>query len=363
MIFSPHDLFPGQTLVIWPRWAREYLALNKAGGEWMGGTEADISCHMPSPINPIYPLEEISSVDELMEIAVGVEHEAAARYESLAKIMENQGEAPLAATFRELAELERVHETGLGSWARREGRASPSPTLFAWHFPETFAWEDAGGVPPSPYQALSTAVDNEEKAFSFYTYLAAMAHARSDIRQRAEALAREELNHVAQLRRLRRRAYHRQAGEWQAGKLRGKRAAVSTLSELRRMAWGLETGSAQLAILAAKCLDDAGLTTGAIVIRQAKEQTERSLAMLAEDKSPLPGSPAVEAARGSGLLAPGALTSNGALALCERDAQEVLDVYLTIAEQAKDEVLLHAAQHLAETAMARLALIRSLIVP
>jgi hypothetical protein len=51
------------------------------------------------------------------------------------------------------------------------------------------------------------AVRNEERAFAFWSYVAAHAEA-PEIRRAAEAMAHEELGHVSILRRERRKAYH-----------------------------------------------------------------------------------------------------------------------------------------------------------
>ena len=59
----------------------------------------------------------------------------------------------------------------------------------------------------SAYRALSMAVRNEERAFAFWSYVAAHA-GDADIRHAAETMAHEELGHVATLRRERRSAFH-----------------------------------------------------------------------------------------------------------------------------------------------------------
>src|SRR5690606_12726414 len=90
-------------------------------------------------------------------------------------------------------------------------QATGQPRATIVHPPEAvFDDEGAGLVAPdmlSAYRAFSMAVRNEERAFVFWTYVA--AHAKSDeIRSAAERMAREELGHVAKLRAERRRAFH-----------------------------------------------------------------------------------------------------------------------------------------------------------
>lgn len=309
---------------------------------------------MKPAINPLYPVTRLASVDDLMDIAVGLEEEAALRYEQLAARMAASGEADLAAVFRTLADLERRHERGLAAWAERDGGRPPRPVSFRWHLPETFG-DEAESEPLDPYRALAIAVRNEERAFAFYTYLAALAADDEALRARAEALAREELNHVAQLRQLRRRAWHLRGGHTEAEPIR-------TLARLRRVAHGLEGASAEIAALAARALADNGHPEGALLLRTAAAECRRrsdGLTTLPAGECGAPGSPSAEAARAAGVLAPGHLTADGALRLACRDAEEVLELYLAVADAAGDEALLFEAQAFSETALARLALIRA----
>ncbi|MGE5514473.1 MAG: ferritin family protein [Bacteroidota bacterium] len=293
---------------------------------------------MRKPLNPDWPIPDVRSVDELMNIAVAMEAEAANRYGQLARRVESRGQAELAELFTRLAQLERDHQRGLEGWAGREGRSQPTPTQFSWQLPETFG-DDADERPLDPYLALAVAVRNEERAFAFYTYLAALCAGDRELRTRAEALAREELKHVALLRGMRRRAFHNRAP-------RTPTARIETIDDLRRLARGLEAGSAQLGRLLAAAL--AGHPAADLLARPAAEA------------GTLPASSTVDHARRDGRLAPGALPTAQLLHLALSDAQEVLDTYLSIAESTSQEDVLGEAQRLGEQAMARLALIRSL---
>lgn len=310
---------------------------------------------MKPVINPLYPIAAIGSVDELMAIAVGMEHEAAARYEQLARAMAERGEAELATLFSGLAELEREHETGLGRWADREGRAKPLPAAFAWRLPETFGDEAEGtrAHTLTPYRALGIAVRNEERAFTFYSYLAAMAE-DPVIRLRAEALAREELDHVHQLRVLRRRAFHMGRGIPRAPRRARDEAEFASLVQ------GLEQSSAELDEGVAANLDANGETIAAAMLR-AQAGAARLRASHFGYARPGQGSAAAEGSRAAGLLAPGALTTPGALKLALRNAEEVVEAYMATADHASEDGLLRQAQTLAEEAMARLAVVRSLM--
>ncbi|MCR6630563.1 MAG: ferritin family protein [Magnetospirillum sp.] len=310
---------------------------------------------MPPPINPLYPLRRIGSIDELMGLAIAMEREAADRYGQLAQAMRAQGEGDLAELFLRLAELERDHQNGLGRWADREGRVPSEPEI-SWRLPETFG--DEGGLASlTPYRALGLAVANEERAFAFYTYLAALAE-HPDIQRRAEALAREELNHLQTLRRMRRRAFHAQRGA-QGGEREGLPRPRDS-AHFAALVHGLETASAQVDEEASHRLHAEGDAEAAAVLMQVA-MADRRRAGPQVDAASAPASPSVEAARRAGLLEPAALSTAGALQLSLRNAEEVAEFYLAVAERPLDEAMLGRAQHLAEEAVARLAVVRTLM--
>lgn len=152
----------------------------------------------------------LASLDELLALASSMEQEAIDGYVALAVRMTEMGHPELAAVFDALVAEEQGHLSKVAEWEQslgHERRTAPP------HPPEhVFDDEGAGKVAPemlSAYRAFSMAVRNEERAFVFWTYVS--AHARSDdIRDAAERMAREELGHVATLRRERRRAFHRE---------------------------------------------------------------------------------------------------------------------------------------------------------
>ncbi|MFK4578850.1 rubrerythrin [Bradyrhizobium ottawaense] len=157
------------------------------------------------------PAGVLESLDELFALAHAMEQEAANRYESLAQDMRGQGKADLAEVFTKLAAAEREHVDSVTQWSQSRRGKSPDPALVRWEAPEALAPEAAAEVKTSrlmtPYRALAMAVRNEERAFAFWSYLAAYSK-DPDIKRASEAMAREELGHVATLRKERRRAYH-----------------------------------------------------------------------------------------------------------------------------------------------------------
>lgn len=154
----------------------------------------------------------------LVGIAAAIEQESAQRYAALAELMVARGEAATAAAFRAMHQEELRHVEAVDRWATSVAEPVASPGDFAWRLPAEFAgsWDDiAGSALLTPYRAFAVAVCNEERAFAFYSYLA--AHATDDrVRTEAEKLAGEELLHASALRRWRRLAWHRERREGSA---------------------------------------------------------------------------------------------------------------------------------------------------
>lgn len=307
---------------------------------------------MSQPINPVFPVAAIADARQLMDIAVGMEHEAARRYGQLARSMEMAGEADLADLFARLAELERSHEEGLGRWAEREGIVGVVAVDFGWRMPETFDVDGDEVLVLTPYKALAVAVRNEERAFAFFTYLSAMAP-DDRVRSLAESLAREELAHVAQLRAMRRKAFHSSPRDDSAERVE---AAAGSLAALETATGGLERGCDELYDLAARELLQAGDEAGAAILHEA---AKRSRLLSSGGRPGGPESGTLAAARAAGLLGRGSLTRDGALKLCLRNAEEVLEFYMGVAERTADAAVLSHAQELAESAVARLAMVRA----
>jgi rubrerythrin len=146
----------------------------------------------------------MASMTELLSFARAMEQEAVDGYVALAARMRAEERPDLAAVFDGLVAEEEGHLGKVDQWL---GERAPQPV----NLPEPFFDDEGAGVVApellTSYRAFSMAVRNEERAFVFWTYAA--AHAPSEaIRQAAERLAREELGHVATLRRERRRAFH-----------------------------------------------------------------------------------------------------------------------------------------------------------
>lgn len=157
------------------------------------------------------PPAPVRSLGELFALAEALEVEAASRYADLAGQMRAAGLASVADVFQHLAAEERGHAAQVIEWSRAELGVAPDVALIRWQPPETFDEEEARTIASSrlasAYRALSMAVRNEERAFLFWTYVAAQTD-QDRLREAAEQMAREELDHIARLRRERRQAFH-----------------------------------------------------------------------------------------------------------------------------------------------------------
>lgn len=150
----------------------------------------------------------VKSMPELMALARAMEEDAVAGYVALAARMRAENQSDLAAVFDRLVSEEQGHLENVDRWRAESGGAVAAVPVLV---PESSFDDEGAGIVASEllsaYRAFSMAVRNEERAFVFWTYIA--AHAPSnDIRVAAERMAKEELGHVATLRRERRLAFH-----------------------------------------------------------------------------------------------------------------------------------------------------------
>jgi rubrerythrin len=150
----------------------------------------------------------VKSMPELIALARAMEQDAVDGYRALAVRMRAEDRPDLAAVFDVLVAEEMGHLDNVDRWRSASGGEFVGIPVLV---PEaSFDDEGAGVVAPellSAYRAFSMAVRNEERAFVFWSYIA--AHAPTpEIRVSAERMAKEELGHVATLRRERRLAFH-----------------------------------------------------------------------------------------------------------------------------------------------------------
>ena len=276
------------------------------------------------------PAGTLQSLDELFALANAMEQEAATKYAELAEDMRRQGRADLLTVFTDLAAAEREHVDSVRRWSQSRRGKLPDPALVRWEAPETFDRDATAEISASnlmtPYRALAMAVRNEERAFAFWSYLAAYS-GDPEIKEASEAMAKEELGHVAMLRKERRRAYHGEHDRAQADDTRLPAERVGA----RRLELCLAT---HLTALERRLQGAAAERT-----RELRDNTTR-MADEVGDFGSFPG------------------------AMEQRDAQTIAetlaDAYLEGAERSGNAERLETLQRLAERAISRLAWLRSL---
>ena len=275
------------------------------------------------------PFAAVESMDELLAVAYAMEQEAIIGYSELAERMRREGRPDMVPVFERLIGEESQHLGNVVHWSERISGRKPDLAKLKWELAETFDDEGASTIAPellSGYRAFSMAVRNEERAFLFWTYVAAQTD-QDRLREAAEQMAREELGHLATLRRERRRAFH-------AEKRAGAQATALDLPELElRLADHLEA-------LATRTQADASSMLAA-----AKEARERSTDLI---RRPFAASPLLRngiAPEVSGRVVP----------LCEL----VLDCYLDFGERLPDQEGRSRAQQFAAEAVECRSVIRA----
>lgn len=274
------------------------------------------------------PSGTLRSLDELFALANAMEQEAASKYAELAVEMTRQNRPELAAVFSDLAAAEREHVDSVQRWSQSRRGKLPDPALVRWEAPETFDKDAASEIRTSklmtPYRALAMAVRNEERAFAFWSYLAAFAD-DPEVKRAAETMAGEELGHVATLRHARRRAYRQEPDARRPRDAWAERIDAGVLE--RRLAVQFDQLEGQL---------------DPVKAARMRELSEESRLMSSQ-------------ADGFGRFP---------LSLEQRDvetiAEALTDAYLEGAEASADPVRLESLQALAGRSIARLAWLRSL---
>ncbi len=264
------------------------------------------------------PSGTAETMEELFAIAAAMEREAIAGYSALVQRMQRENRPELARVFEQLVAEESGHLNNIAYWSRRVTGSEPDLSAIRWDLDPTFDDEGASVVAPellSAYRAFSIAVRNEERAFAFWTYLASRSPS-DDLREAAEQMAREELSHIATLRRERRRAFHMQ------------RAATAT--DLQR--WPLAPLEERLAALLETKAEAGNAAAKALLGRLAAEARTRADALL---RAPLGRSPLLDRVEPAGIETARAV------------GELLLDAYLDLAERLPGEEERERAQHYA----------------
>ncbi len=288
-------------------------------------------------MSALTPLPRIGSTRELIALAHAMEQEAVRRYQDLAQRMREQGEAGLTATFALLAQMEARHVEQVETRAHELTGNPPDHALVTWELPDNFDADAARSATLSPYRALAIAVRNEERAFAFFSYLAAEAP-NDTLRALAETFAKEELDHAARLRHERRRAWRSE----HVGAPPHPASRPGSLDQMLAQAVPLEraAAAAHRALAAANRADHQPATAALFEHAAADEDA------LAAELTTWLGTRA--AAPAATLHARSVFEGLGLL-------EQAFDRYADAADHATDEAMLQEAQRLAARALQRLA--------
>jgi rubrerythrin len=267
---------------------------------------------------------------EFFALARAMAADAVRRYAQAANALRQQNALALADIFDSLAKIEREHVERVVEWAV-EHKDAPVAADSPWPIPDTFdvsPEEIAQSSLMTPYRAFALAVRYEERSFAFWTYVAAQVE--GEIREAAERMAREQLEHVSLLRQERRKAFH--------ANRRAAKAEEATLSVLasaeRRLALLIEERDSHMP-------QPTGLAPFAAASRDAAAKLD-ALESIAQPKFSIIGVPADR--------------ENNIAALSEYLAE----AYLSLAERSRNEQVLIAAQELATSAIDRLGKMKAL---
>jgi rubrerythrin/ferredoxin len=143
----------------------------------------------------------IRSLDEFLSYAVKVEQDAVTHFERLAEKMLAQGNAEVAALFRQLGGYSRLHLEEARAKSARHQAVLNLPAATAWPDQETpeqtTLW--AGDASLTRLDALKAALQGERRGFEFY-YAVAGTTADPDIQKVANEFVKEETAHVETLK-------------------------------------------------------------------------------------------------------------------------------------------------------------------
>jgi rubrerythrin len=284
------------------------------------------------------PHDETDSLEDLLGVANAIEVEAVVRYDQLAEQMERRGEIETAAVFREMSEIEKHHVDAVARRAASLKQGVPPSPDFVWRLPQEIggSWDEAQHSSLlTPYRALAIAVTNEERAFAYYSYIAART-SDPQVAELAEGLALDELAHAAELRVRRRLAYHREF----PGSRAPAAAKIESLADFRDLERRLEQHTAEAHREIAGQLAAAGdAESAAMVMSMAPAE---SAAELAADRSP-----ALEGRGEAAALLHGAV----------RPLEAASEVYEDLIARAEQEDVLTAAQTALRRAVERISIL------
>jgi hypothetical protein len=164
-----------------------------------------------SPILTTPPPTAVDDAVELYAIALAQAETAASRYKGLATTLGNASSMePVRCVFETLGEREQERIDEIRLRCEATAHKLPDASDLQWTPSDLVPTEELSDLADSalstPYQAWAIAVRHRERAFVFWTYVAAQTASRH-VQAASEQMAREALSDAGLLRRERRLAW------------------------------------------------------------------------------------------------------------------------------------------------------------
>lgn len=145
----------------------------------------------------------IDELGQFLQLASKLEADAAAGYDQLADLMQQQGREEVAAMFAKFAHFSRLHHQEVEQLRDQEvstpGELAADPVWPDGHSPENpLALTLAEDM--TPRKAVELALETERRACDFYITVAGQSRS-SRVRELAHEFGEEEAEHVAHLQR------------------------------------------------------------------------------------------------------------------------------------------------------------------
>lgn len=288
------------------------------------------------PLLTAVPPGPVQNLAELYAIAFDFAQKAIQRYGALA-VRGDDGFAPLRRVFEALVARERDRAEDLSTACRAACGKRPDASDLRWApldlVPAAELSELGNSGLSTAYTAWALAVRQRQRAFVFWTYVAALAEDAA-VRQTAEGLAREALDDGNLLRRERRLAWRTE-----------RRAAADAAAKA-----GTTEQPESAALLESLLLRDMMTWAQGLDPAQRRQLLTLGAAPLPEPLPPADGNRTDEGVADIEQIKRRAL----------RRAEQLSNIYLDDADRAADQSSMELAQKLAAHSIMRLAGLRQL---
>jgi rubrerythrin len=303
----------------------------------------------------------IQSTSELISIALAAERAAVRRYTGLTEKMRAHGNQEAADVYAKLVKKEKKHEKKITEWAALEGMVVDDEAVSVrWEDPSVMTDYDVQARDPyrcTAYKALAFAVHNEERAFLFYTYVAADSDSE-EVSHHARVLAGAELDHAASIRAMRRKAWHEQSESINASRI--DPSVINSTAELLAVIVFIERYILQLFRLANKASELDKLVEDT---RKALTDSQNLLRLAATPGSRVTTTLQRVAPWAAQMLEEARVDTNAALRRLNTDSDRSFTFYNSVVESTDNEDVMLMAQEQSALALQRNAALRQLNYP